>query len=222
MGARARPSSRAIPRTGCILRKREDGAAERSRRRYQADARHAREGAAEGPGLAVRGQVGRLPRDRLCPGRRGPARQPQRQGSDRALSDRRARARARRQDPRLRAGRRGLRARRGRTGHVLGHAAGPARHQVHLRRLRPARGRGRATGGPAAHRTARPAREAHRSQELRRAGLRGVRGWRRALARPRSSRGTRAWSPSGRTRATSRVGARASGSSSRRTTRRSS
>ena len=37
----------------------------------QADARHAGEGAAEGRGLAVRGQVGRLPGDLVRPWRRG-------------------------------------------------------------------------------------------------------------------------------------------------------
>ena len=58
-----------------------DPQAQRRRRRagagsVRADARHAGDGRPEGGGLAVRGQVGRLPGDRVRPRRRGTARQP--------------------------------------------------------------------------------------------------------------------------------------------------
>ena len=73
--ARARRSSTAIRRTGCILRKRDDGRRGAGRRRAAATSRCSRRsrarGVADGRRLAVRGQVGRLPRARLRPRRRG-------------------------------------------------------------------------------------------------------------------------------------------------------
>ncbi len=102
-----------------------------------ADAGHARRRGAVRRGLAARGEVGRLPRDRDDRGRRRRADEPQRQVADSALRARRPSGRAGGQDARLRARRRGLRARRRGPRQLLGDAAGvgPAR-ALPLRRAR--------------------------------------------------------------------------------------
>ena len=77
-----------------------------------------------GRGVAVRGQVGRLPRARPRPRRRGDAHEPQRQRPHGALRGGGARAPRGAAHLRLRARRRGVRARRARPAELLGDAAG--------------------------------------------------------------------------------------------------
>ena len=113
-----------------------------------------------GDGVALRGEVGRLPGDRRGRRRRGHVDEPAGQRPDAALRRRRARARARRSNARLRPRRRGLRARRGwagRASRVMQQGLGAAR----LLRLRRARGRRRAADRPPAR-----ASDASGSREL--------------------------------------------------------
>ena len=136
------------PKNWLLVRKREAGAGRSDTKSpaaaVRADARDARGRRADGRRLALRGEVGRLPRDRDDARRRGRAAQPERQLAERALSHGRAGARARAAHARLRARRRGGRDRQGRPRDLLRDAAGKRRHDVRLRRLRRARGRGRA------------------------------------------------------------------------------
>ena len=202
------------PKNWLLLRKRdEDGAAPPSRapRTSPCSRRSRARRAPDRRGLAVRGQVGRLPRARVRRGGEADARQPERQRPDRALPARREGAREGGEDPRLRPRRRGLRARRERPAELLGDAAGKAGHADRLRGLRRARGRGRAARRPAADRAARAARGAARPPQPDRPALRGVRGRRCAATRRRRSRASRGSSRSAPTRRTGRASARASG-----------
>src|SRR5439155_22378430 len=85
-----------------------------------------RPGSAEGTGLAVRGQVGRLPRPRARHTRRSDPEEPSGQRPDATLPDGREGDPESGQDPRLRARRRDLRARRARPLELLADAAGQA------------------------------------------------------------------------------------------------
>ena len=58
------------PKNWLILKKRDEGPA-RAQGRYAPQLATPEQAAAEGRGLAVRGQVGRLPGDRVCPAGRG-------------------------------------------------------------------------------------------------------------------------------------------------------
>ena len=94
--------------------------------------------------LALRDQVGRVPRARLRSRGRGAPRVAQRQRSDGAVPGRREGAREGGPLPELRRRRRGVRTRRRRAAELLGDAAGEARHADRLRGLRRPRDRRRA------------------------------------------------------------------------------
>ena len=81
--------------------------------------RRRRDALPRGRGLAVRGEVGRLPRDRVRPRRRVPARLAERQRPDAALRAGRAGGRQGAEDAERRARRRGVRARRARPAELL-------------------------------------------------------------------------------------------------------
>ena len=163
-------------RNWLLLRKPDGPAAPRGRRReYTADARDARRGAAARRRLAVRGEVGRLPRARLRPRRRGEARLPQRQRPHRPLPRGREGAGEGGAQPRVRRRRRGLRARRAGAAELLRHAAGQAGDADRLRDLRPARAGRRAGGRPAADGAARAARAAARRAQRHRPALGSLR-----------------------------------------------
>ena len=118
-----------------IVKKKEDGGrASGEAPHLRADAGDARGRRADRRGLALRGQVGRLPGDRDDPGRQRRPAQPERQVVRRSLSDGRPDAGARAPDTRLRARRRSRGRRRGRPGDILGDAAGQGRHDIPLRR----------------------------------------------------------------------------------------
>ncbi len=154
------------------------GAAER----LPADARDAHGAAANRRRVALRGQVGRVPRARVRPQRRREARQPQRQRSHCTLPRRRAGARASGPFARLRRRRRGVRTRRQRAAELLGDAAGQARHADRLRGVRRPRDRRRTRSRPAADRSAATPRAAARPAREDGAALGGVR------RRPRAPR----------------------------------
>ena len=140
------------------------------------DARHARRERAERRFVAVRGQVGRLPGAGVSARRRGAAPQSKGKRPDRTVRQRREGAGEGGEDSGLRAGRRGLCARRGRTAELLGDAAGQARHPDRLRGLRRARGGRRAARRPAAPRSACAAGGAARPPLHDREALRRLRG----------------------------------------------
>ena len=131
-----------------LLLRKPDAARRRAARpapRVRADARHARRDASARRRLGLRGEVGRLPRARLRPRRRGEARLPQPQRSHRPLPRGGEGAGEGGAQPRVRRRRRGLRARRAGPAELLGDAAGKAGDAARLRGLRPA-GAGRRAG----------------------------------------------------------------------------
>ena len=150
--------------------------------------------------LALRAEVGRLPRDRHRRRRRGVAHEPERQRPDRALPRGRARARAGGAHAVGRPRRRGLRARRGRP---LALRGAPARRRpARADGLRPARAGRRAPRRAAAPGAARAPRGAPRPRRARRPPLARVRRRRRA-ARGRASAGPRGGRREARRRAVS-------------------